>query len=610
MGTPHISEAHSINTGRIAMGFLRSQYVYPVKCLLLGVALIAMVHPLQGTDTKKTSAPAKTTKAPAPAPRQAAPAPRQSAPAQRQAAPAQRQANPKQQVAPQPRNAAPNTSAPSTNGQRPGATTSGPTTGAPGRNSATPNNRTGFATPGSNVAHGTGRVANGHTVVQAGNGATLTRRPDGKIASLRDPKRGVEVHRGLNGTRQVAVERPDHSRVFVEHGRHGYIQKPYIYHGHEYATRSYYHHGAYYQHYYGRYSYRGAFINPYYPAYYYGPAYYGWVYNPWAFPVAYAWGWAGDPWYGYYGPYFTPYPVYASPALWLTDFVISSTLNSAFQARAEAQYQQADELSNPAPLTPEVKQLISEEVRRQVALENFEAQASTRNVEPDAASSSIQRPLSDGLQHVYVAGQDLDVVDSTGAECALSQGDAVQFDGRNSANTTSVNVIVLASKGGRECRRGTMVAVSLEDLQEMQNHMRETIDQGMQELQKKQGQGGLPAAPLTAKAAPVPSIMATIAPPPPPENEVAAQLAEQATNADAAERDAAATPNSISSASPAPTGTATAGNPPTITMGQTPDEVSAVMGQPKSIMDLGSKKIYIYRNMKVTFNGNKVTDIE
>ena len=45
-------------------------------------------------------------------------------------------------------------------------------------------------------------------------------------------------------------------------------------------------------------------------------------------------------------------------------------------------------------------------------------------------------------------------------------------------------------------------------------------------------------------------------------------------------------------------------------MGQTPDEVSAVMGQPKSIMDLGNKKIYIYRNMKVTFNGNKVTDIE
>jgi hypothetical protein len=34
----------------------------------------------------------------------------------------------------------------------------------------------------------------------------------------------------------------------------------------------------------------------------------------------------------------------------------------------------------------------------------------------------------------------------------------------------------------------------LTDLQEMQNHMRETIDQGLQDLQAKQGKGGLPAS--------------------------------------------------------------------------------------------------------------------
>ena len=195
-----------------------------------------------------------------------------------------------------------------------------------------------------------------------------------------------------------------------------------------------------------------------------------------------------------------------------------------------------------------------------------------------------------------MAGQDLDVVDAAGAECALSEGDALQLTGQNAPDATSINLAVLASKGGRECPRGDMVSVSLQDLQDMQNHMRETIDQGMQELQKKQGQGGLPAAPASAAAAPVESAMAASAPPPPPEKEVAAQLNEQSQAADQAEKEA--------------TTETAAAEPPTVALGQSPDEVAAALGKPKSIMDLGAKKIYVYQDMKVTFNGGKVTDIQ
>ncbi len=442
---------------------------------------------------------------------------------------------------------------------------------------------------------GAGRVPKGATVVQTKSGGSVTRRADGKVASLHDPKRGMDVHRGLNGNRRVVVERSDHSRIVVEHGGRGYVQRPYMYHGHEYARRSYYYHGAYYHAYYGRYYYRGVYVNPYYPAYYYPPAYYGWVYNPWVAPAPYAWGWGGNPWYGYYGGYFTPYPVYSNASLWLTDYMISASLMAAYQARADAQAQAAA-LSNPTPLSPEVKQLIADEVRRQVALENSESQTAAQNAEPNAASSSIQRALTDGVPHTFVAGQDLDVVDSGGAECALSEGDALQLTGQNAPDATSVNLAVLASKGGRECPRGDTVAVSLQDLQDMQNHMRQTIDQGMQELQKKQGQGGLPGAPAAAKAAPVETAMAASAPPPPPEKEVAAQLNEQSQAADQAEKEAA-------------TETAAA-EPPTVALGQTPDEVAAALGKPKSIMDLGAKKIYVYQDMKVTFNGGKVTDIQ
>jgi hypothetical protein len=75
--------------------------------------------------------------------------------------------------------------------------------------------------------------------------------------------------------------------------------------------------------------------------------------------------------------------------------------------------------------------------------------------------------------------------------------------------------VVLASKGN-DCRMGTTVAVGLAELQEMQNHMRATIDHGLGELQSRQGKGGMPAAPPDAAKSPVATEFAAIAPPPDP----------------------------------------------------------------------------------------------
>jgi hypothetical protein len=421
---------------------------------------------------------------------------------------------------------------------------------------------------------------------------------------MHDNKRGMEVHHSLSGNRRVEVERRDHSRVVAERGGRGYVQRPYMYHGHEYARRSYYYNGRYYNHYYGRYYYHGMYVNPYYPSYYYGPAFYGWAYNPWVAPVAYGWGWGGNPWYGYYGAYFTPYPVYATPSLWLTDYIIANSLQAAYQARANAQ---AAALSNPAPLTPETKQLIADEVRQQIALENNESKTAGQGAEPDAASSSIQRALTDGKPHVFVAGQELDVVDAGGTECAISEGDALQLTGQTAPDAQAATLNVLASKGGKECPKGDTVQVSLTDLQDMQNHMRETIDAGMQELQKKQGQGGLPAAPAAARTAPVESAMATAAPPPPPESEVKAEINQQSQEADKAEAEAtggaASGPGPNAAAEPAAA-------PVNIEIGQTIDQVTGALGSPKNIVNLGAKKIYVYKDMKITFKDGKVADVQ
>jgi hypothetical protein len=55
---------------------------------------------------------------------------------------------------------------------------------------------------------------------------------------------------------------------------------------------------------------------------------------------------------------------------------------------------------------------------------------------------------------------------------------------------------------------------------------------------------------------------------------------------------------------------APAGPPPTVKLGQSPDDVVAAFGQPKKIIDLGAKQIYVYADMKVTFVKGKVSDVQ
>jgi len=48
--------------------------------------------------------------------------------------------------------------------------------------------------------------------------------------------------------------------------------------------------------------------------------------------------------------------------------------------------------------------------------------------------------------------------------------------------------------------------------------------------------------------------------------------------------------------------------PATVEIGQTIDQVVAILGQPDKILNLGPKQIYVYKDLKVTFIKGKVTD--
>jgi hypothetical protein len=50
--------------------------------------------------------------------------------------------------------------------------------------------------------------------------------------------------------------------------------------------------------------------------------------------------------------------------------------------------------------------------------------------------------------------------------------------------------------------------------------------------------------------------------------------------------------------------------PPTVSLGQTMDQVIAVMGQPKSLAKVGTKTIFNYSDLKVIFVDGKVSDVQ
>jgi len=218
----------------------------------------------------------------------------------------------------------------------------------------------------------------------------------------------------------------------------------------------------------------------------------------------------------------------------------------------------------------------------------------------DPGSSGIARMMNDaanGHPHVFMVGNALDVVDTSGNECALSDGDALQLQQAPPADANAANLAVLASKGGNECPGSDTVLVSLNDLQEMQNHMRASIDQGLQELRANQGKAGLPPAPDVAQVAP--AVYSTAAPPP---DANAANVIQQAgQQADQSVNDV----NSAVSQQGGSSATA-----PTVSAGQSMSDVESILGQPANKATVGNKVIYNYNGMKVIFVGGVVTDVQ
>jgi len=401
------------------------------------------------------------------------------------------------------------------------------------------------------------------------------------------------------GVRRVEVVRPGGRVIVTNSAGFGYVQRPVVVRNTTFVQRNYYIHGVSYTRVYRPWVYGGFTFHVYTPVRYYSPRFYVWAYTPWRAPISYRWGWFGDPWYRSYSWYFTPYPVYHSPTLWLTDFLIAATLRDAYQERLDAQaaaqanYEASLYAGNQVAMSPQVKQMVADEVQRQLALERAEGERANQNMMP--ASGGAPPMLSGNNPHIFLVSSGL-MTYANGQECALTHGDVLALSRTPSSDPSYANVQVMASKG-QDCATGYVVPVQLADLQEMDNQMRAMIDQGLGDLQSHQGQSGLPpieASMQTQTAAPYASEL------PPPEPNVSTELQQQAQEADRQEQQVL---SQASSDQPA-------GGPPTITLGQSISEVEQLLGRPNKIVDLGPKKTYVYSDMKVVFTDGRVSDVQ
>jgi hypothetical protein len=253
------------------------------------------------------------------------------------------------------------------------------------------------------------------------------------------------------------------------------------------------------------------------PARWYGPQFYRYFHTPWGRPVTYRWGWYGAPWYGYYGYYYRPYPVYYSPAYWLTDWLLAGLLADEYanavavaqgQAYADAQAQadanaQAQAAANaqaaaefqaqanfnaqqaqayPPPPPPDSAAAvggISDEVKDQIK----------QQVEESIQAHEARTPVEVGsllsdTKHIYAVSEDINATAGDGTPCSLTSGDLIRLSAPPAQGDEAASMLVVSSKRG-SCPAGAVVMVSITDLQSFQNDFSERVEEGMEKMQSE-----------------------------------------------------------------------------------------------------------------------------
>jgi hypothetical protein len=336
-----------------------------------------------------------------------------------------------------------------------------------------------------------------------------------------------EVSRGLAGG-QVRVVRYGNTLSVVERTlRPGFMSRTFVNGGHVLYTHVYQRH-LWQQ--FGRTFAYETFV----PAVRYPGAYYAWALAAWPHPVSYTWGWQVQPWYPMYGSLFTPYPVYTSPDLWMTDYIIAQNMQTAYQAQplapaiqpapqgapaapasdssvAMPAAQPSDAAAAPQPsevppapqssgtpaapvalppaITPQVKAQLTAQIK--VQLQEQQAAAAMPLTLTTQSTPPALRP-----NHVFFqVVQPLDVPSGTAnAHCSLSANDYIKRTGGMSNDDWMIPVVVELSRAP-DCPEGLRTRIGLNDLNAMENEQEAQVMEAMQAASKSMGPNGPPSGP-------------------------------------------------------------------------------------------------------------------
>ncbi|HLO67531.1 MAG TPA: hypothetical protein VK188_10965 [Holophaga sp.] len=425
-------------------------------------------------------------------------------------------------------------------------------------------------------------------MIRTPRGGEIHRTPTGAIREVRTPN-GALIHHSPNGVRRVEVVRPGGGVIVANAtGRAGYLQRQVTWHNRPVIQRTYVFNGVVRPRVFRPWAHGGRVYPIYVPVRHYRPAFYHWCYTPWRRPVVYHWGWRTRPWYGYYGGYWTPYPTYVSPYFWLADFLVSTTLEVAYLSQNASFSEPPVVYDETTAMSPEAKQAIADEVRRQME----EARAN-QAADYDLQSSEPPPLFSRNGPKVFLVNAEVMGYDGE-RECPLSEGDVLQLVNPPAPGSEWAEVSILSTRG--RCPRGSIVSVRTLDLQEMQNHMRAIVDQGLEKLQSEKGGGLAPLPPQAfgSTAAPFSDELQA-------ENDALDQLTLAVKDANRSEQEI------IQEGVPAPAAGTT-----TLSLGMSRAEVERLLGPPQTKVELGAKVIYTYpdKDLKITFLKGKVSDVQ
>jgi hypothetical protein len=316
----------------------------------------------------------------------------------------------------------------------------------------------------------------------------------------------TSVVHNFSGSRIVQTHFADGSRV-VSYGPHtGFAERP-VPGRAGYLSRTYASGGTIHVYVYRTRLYLGIRYSQFVPGAHYRPAFYAYVNSPWPGPVAYSWGTSSED--GVYGAYFTPYPVYSSPDMWLTDYMMNASLQQAYAERQESltpaerapQTTYSGAPAFQATLDPGVKSLIQQQVVADVAaMQTDSAQPNTSQDDSIRAVQQDETPDVLKSSHtVFVVSTDLQVAYGDEQVCALTAGDVLfRRPSAGMAADGTVDLTVVGTKAG-SCNLNTPARLNVATLEEMNNQFEQQLQGGLETLAAKQKQGLFPPAPDTTQ---------------------------------------------------------------------------------------------------------------